>query len=394
MWSTSVEHAAGSAQRRRQRRLRQWLRHERMTVAMALAEVQHHAAPRGQRPARARGEEEDEMSFAMGQTTPPPNAATTEYYPLTPDEGGGMAAGGRPSALAEPRPQAGIQQHAGIGYELVFADAPMLHFHDEDLALNAFLEQVTIQEILEVEVPSSTVSGRFLEQEVDVPVRDAALPDVSGLNVEQMVDVPVAVPLVLDQLVPQERAQQRSVEQVVHAHAPPATFSERIVDQAVDVPVPCVAPGFARVLQHETPPTRSAAAWLDAPQEQFEGVFRTFSPEEKARQSPRSRVRHCCRTPACPRHQLRATFSRTLMATCGSEWTTASGRSSAPTSSGTSRGDGDPGGSSCCTSTGAWPCSVARGQGLGIPWPLLGCPCRPRGRYNILGTRGQGLGIP
>ena len=108
-------------------------------------------------------------------------------------------------------------------------------FHDEDLALKAFLEQVTIQEIPEVQVPSSTVSGRFLEQEVDVPVRDTTPPDVSGWNVEQMVDVPVAVPLVLDQLVPQERAQQRSVEQVVHAHAPPDTVSERNVEQAVDV---------------------------------------------------------------------------------------------------------------------------------------------------------------
>ena len=145
---------------------------------MVLAEVQHQAAPRGQRPARARGEEDDEMNNAMGQTTPPSNAATTEYYPLTSDEGGGMAAGGRPPALAEPRPQAGIQQNAGIGYELVFADAPMLHFHDEDIALGAFLEQVTFQEIPEVQVPSSTVSGRFLEQEVDVPVRDAAPLDV------------------------------------------------------------------------------------------------------------------------------------------------------------------------------------------------------------------------
>ena len=39
--------------RRRQRRLRQWLRHERFCVAMALAETSHHAAPRGQTKARA-----------------------------------------------------------------------------------------------------------------------------------------------------------------------------------------------------------------------------------------------------------------------------------------------------------------------------------------------------
>ena len=44
--------ATGAAKRRRERRLRSWLRHERMTVAMALAEVTHHTAPRGQKTAR------------------------------------------------------------------------------------------------------------------------------------------------------------------------------------------------------------------------------------------------------------------------------------------------------------------------------------------------------
>ena len=42
--------------RRRQRRLRSWLRHERMTVAMTLAEMTHHTAPRGPKMARV-GEE-------------------------------------------------------------------------------------------------------------------------------------------------------------------------------------------------------------------------------------------------------------------------------------------------------------------------------------------------
>ena len=291
---------AGTAKRRRERRLRQFLRHERLTVAMVLSEKKHHTS-RGQRKDRTTGEEYELNYTAKIRKTPPLAAATTEYYPLTPDEGSGMAAGGRPPALAEPRPLAEFQQHAGIGYELVFADAPMLHFHDEDLALGAFLEQVTIQEIPEVQVSSSTVSGRFLEQEVDVPVRDVAPLDFSGRNVEQMVDVPVAVPLVLDQLVSQERAQQRSVEQVVHVHATLATVSGGIVEQAVDVPVPCVAPGFSRGFQHETPPTCTAAAWLDASQEQFDGVFRTFSPGRKSAKVT----------------QLRATGARTMMATCG-----------------------------------------------------------------------------
>ena len=39
--------------RRRERRLRQFLRHERLTVAMLLAETNHHAAPRAQTMARS-----------------------------------------------------------------------------------------------------------------------------------------------------------------------------------------------------------------------------------------------------------------------------------------------------------------------------------------------------
>ena len=39
---------AGSARRRRERRLRLWLRHERMTVRMELTAAQHHSAPRVQ----------------------------------------------------------------------------------------------------------------------------------------------------------------------------------------------------------------------------------------------------------------------------------------------------------------------------------------------------------
>ena len=55
----SVAHAAGAAKRRRERRSRQFLRHERLTVAMLLAESQHHAAPRRQSRARSGGWERD-----------------------------------------------------------------------------------------------------------------------------------------------------------------------------------------------------------------------------------------------------------------------------------------------------------------------------------------------
>ena len=89
-----VDSAPSAAPRRRERRLRQFLRRERPTVAVALAEKLHHTS-RGQKIARAT-EEENELNIAMGQTTPPPRAAAAEYCPLTPgaEAGGVLAAGG------------------------------------------------------------------------------------------------------------------------------------------------------------------------------------------------------------------------------------------------------------------------------------------------------------
>ena len=66
---------AGAARQRRERRLRAHLRYARMSVATALAEATHHTAPRGQRTARVR-REENELNFAMGQMTPPPRRPT------------------------------------------------------------------------------------------------------------------------------------------------------------------------------------------------------------------------------------------------------------------------------------------------------------------------------
>ena len=79
--------ATGAAKRRRERRLRQWQRHERMTVAMALAEATHHAAPRRQTPVSAIREVEEQVSHVglRAQKTPPP--------------------GERPGILTEPLPQ-------------------------------------------------------------------------------------------------------------------------------------------------------------------------------------------------------------------------------------------------------------------------------------------------
>ena len=61
-----------AAQRRRQRRLRSWLKHERQSIAMALAEYTHHAS-RGQTRARAReGVGLEKYVGLRAQKRPPP----------------------------------------------------------------------------------------------------------------------------------------------------------------------------------------------------------------------------------------------------------------------------------------------------------------------------------
>ena len=60
----------GAARRRRQRRLRSWLKHERQSVAMALAEFSHHAS-RGQTRARAREGVEHAKYVGLSAQKPP-----------------------------------------------------------------------------------------------------------------------------------------------------------------------------------------------------------------------------------------------------------------------------------------------------------------------------------
>ena len=99
---------ASGAARRRQRRLRQWLRHERLSVAMALAEYNHHSALRRPTMARAR-RDESEMYNAAGQTTPLPRAASRQYFSLDDDED---VLAARPLALDEQRPRVRILRRA------------------------------------------------------------------------------------------------------------------------------------------------------------------------------------------------------------------------------------------------------------------------------------------
>ena len=157
--------ARGAAWRRRQRRLRSMLRHERQTVAMALAECLHHSA---QRPEKARArevEEQDQDEALRRQKAPPP--------------------GKRPGVLKDPEPQGRIRQHCGVGFELVQAlDVPVLQMVEQPVEVDTFF-RLSLPAVVEqvIEVPRLALPA--------CAVQRAALPEPQ--LVEQLVHVPTVL---------------------------------------------------------------------------------------------------------------------------------------------------------------------------------------------------------
>ena len=123
---------AVSARRRRERRQRSWLRHEQLSVKMALSAALHHSrgvgpelheAPRGPKTDRAVEEEVREVNDALeGQKRPPP--------------------GERPAPLPE---VAGPQAAVTVGY--VAAEAPTLVV--ASVAEHDGLDDATVQFLLQ-----------------------------------------------------------------------------------------------------------------------------------------------------------------------------------------------------------------------------------------------------
>ena len=204
MWAAAevAAHAAGAGRRRRERRLRQFLRHERLSVAMALAEFTNHSAPRRPTMARAR-EEESEMNFATGQMTPPPKAASTVHFNLF-DDGDVLAA--RPDRLYEVRPQLGVLWHTGAhSVDL----SPFMQIHDipvpqmggeqvvefmKELDSPALDEQVIAVPKISLDRVSKRCPRRLPRRVVERLVEVPTIISYSSLlqrNVEQTIDIPV-----------------------------------------------------------------------------------------------------------------------------------------------------------------------------------------------------------
>ena len=162
----------GSARRRRERRLRSFLRHERMTVRMELAAALHHSSFRGAGP---------EMYDApRRQRTANSRVGPAEYYELSSDDGRPTGRE-RPAALLEPWPQGQVQRHDGIAYELVQAlDAPVLQTVEQLLNVVQFFATqlpvvaepvIAVPKILPHDVPPRRLcrDTQLAEQLVEVP---------------------------------------------------------------------------------------------------------------------------------------------------------------------------------------------------------------------------------
>ena len=186
----ALDAGTSAAKRRRERRLRSWWRHERMSIAAVLATVSHHSYPKVDAP---RGQK------TVTSTTVGP----AEYYELSSDDGR-PTRGELLAALSEPWPQGKIEGHAGIAYELVQAlDAPVLQMVEQlPNVLQFFLtrwpvgaEQVWNCEARQViDVPK--ISKDWTQQRLVDTLRQPQM-------AEQLVEVPTIVSYPLHGLVEQ-----------------------------------------------------------------------------------------------------------------------------------------------------------------------------------------------
>ena len=129
-----------AAQRRKQRRLRSWYRHEQLTVAAALATFSHHSAPRSTT-ARARGGARDEV-HGRAPDDAPPQEPGTQHFKLDDEDSVPELSGLRPDPVLDPGPPVVGERHSGVGFEIL---------HDVHVPqLGRDIKEQTSQEIVDL----------------------------------------------------------------------------------------------------------------------------------------------------------------------------------------------------------------------------------------------------
>ena len=182
MSTVGVDIAAGAARRRRERRLRSWLKHERMTVATALAEASHHTAPWGQRTARAREWVRDEVHGHVPEA-PTPSEPGTRYFSLDDNDSVPELGGSRPDRLAGVRPQERVPRRIVVQIVDSAPVLPLLHDPEPQLVDPV----VEVRMILDNLLPD-------VEQVIKVPkILPHTVPQRSSLQEPQTAEQLVAV---------------------------------------------------------------------------------------------------------------------------------------------------------------------------------------------------------
>ena len=271
--------ARGAAWRRRQRRLRSMLRHERQTVRMELAAALHHSWGGGL---------ETHEGLRAQKTA---SAGPAEYFELSSDDGR-PAGGERPAALLEPRPQERDRRHTGVGYEIaqnLEVPVPQMGEQLPDvLQLFASFLPVVAEQVIEVpKVFLDTTPQRLgdhlrqpqmVEQLVHVPTV-VSYSSLQQLTAEQIVDIPVP------------GCDGGGGRGGLQGSLPKQNSAALHVEQTVDIPVPGRAgeggrgglQGFAG--QSST----ASSSHVGAADGAGHGVFRTFPRKKKsAKQGPHS----------------------------------------------------------------------------------------------------------
>ena len=261
---------SGSARRRRERRLRSFLRHERMTVRMELAAALHHS--------RDVGPGKNDGLRAQKTVNSREDAVFFELF----DED---TTGVRPTGLVEPPgpqervPRHTVEQMADVSPMVLILDAPLPQMEDQ-VADNLNLEHDVLdvarlmdrpisEQVIEVpkfiidDIPTRTSvpEPQIAEQLVEVPT----IISCSSLqrSVEQHVDIPVP-----GGGGPSSGLQGFSSGQSSTASPSKKRISERIVEQIVDPVSRGGLPGSSF--------SHSPTGVDERTDEPGEGVFRTF----------------------------------------------------------------------------------------------------------------------
>ena len=193
MSTAGVDIAAGAARSRRERRLRSWLKHERMTVAMAWLK-RRTKPPHG---ARGQPEPRPRSTLWSHETSV---AGDTEFFSLFEDELGGT----RPDRLFEVRPQEWDQRRTMVQIvdspQVVRSlDVPVPQMENQLVEACRRLDLPIAEQATEVpKIPSSSRRSRrrwvpLVQQTAEQLVEVPAIVSFSFLHglVEQNVDIPV-----------------------------------------------------------------------------------------------------------------------------------------------------------------------------------------------------------